>query len=63
MTALKKIEKQLGVRFPDGYRAWHDCGYFDFRKQKKSYLWVHEAEWIPLAEFLATTCGESPSQD
>lgn len=50
MNTLEKVEKRLGIRFPAGYRSWHACEYFDPRNTSETYLWVHEAEWIPPAE-------------
>lgn len=49
MSDLDKIEKQLQVKFPPGYRTWHERGYFKLRP-RKNYLWLHEAEWIPPKE-------------
>jgi hypothetical protein len=50
MTVLEKTERKLGMQFPQGYRTWQVSGYFKGRFKQSKYLWLHEAEWIPLAE-------------
>jgi hypothetical protein len=49
MDDLTKLEAHYGVPLPPGYRDWSLKGYTDHRKDK-TYLWVHEAEWIPPGE-------------
>jgi len=54
LSLLKTIDRlaeiQLHYRFalPDGYKLWASKGYFTHPSSE--YLWVHEREWIPLAE-------------
>jgi hypothetical protein len=47
MDAASEIERQLGFTLPKVYRAFADRGYLTY--PGSSYLWVHEAEWFPLA--------------
>ena len=48
MSDVSKIEKRVAAKFPPGYRAWQESGYCTY--SRKNYLWVFEAEWIPLKE-------------
>jgi len=48
MDVLTRIETCQHVRLPRAYRAFAERGYLTHPGD--SYLWVHEAEWIPLAE-------------
>jgi hypothetical protein len=50
MNAVTGLEAHFGLPFPPGYRDWSLNRYIDHREGMDSYLWVHEAEWIPPGE-------------
>jgi hypothetical protein len=58
MNVIEKLEARYGIPFPPGYRDWSLKKYTDHRK-KNSYLWVHEAEWIPPTEIPEHDLGRS----
>ena len=50
MEVLSAIETKFECSLPHGFKDWSVKGYTDY--QNANYLWVHEAEWIPLEEVL-----------
>lgn len=48
MDALVAFEKHLGVKLPPTYRTFAEHGYLTYPGRR--YLYVHEAEWIPLSK-------------
>ncbi|MDR6919100.1 hypothetical protein J2X66_006006 [Pseudomonas sp. 3296] len=50
MTELSKIEQQYRFTLPRTYRSFVEHGYF--AHPSETFLWVHEAEWLPPSEML-----------
>jgi hypothetical protein len=48
MDPIAQLESRIGRTLPAGYREWSRKGYTDVRQLDTVYLWVFEAEWIPL---------------
>jgi hypothetical protein len=58
MDDVERLEARLGMSLPTGYRVWTSKKYTDFHAGHNNlYLWVHEAEWIPLEEMFDLDLG------
>lgn len=51
MDPVTEIESRYEVPLPAGYRKWVEQRYTDINfSEAFDYLWVHEAEWIPIQD-------------
>jgi hypothetical protein len=51
MNVYDRINQRYGFMPPDEYRSMDQAGFFDFRN-KRTYLWIPEAEWLPPKKIL-----------
>jgi hypothetical protein len=47
VDVISKLQAHYGVILPAGYCRWWASKYFDHAGNPDTYLWAHEAEWIP----------------
>lgn len=50
MDALSQVEQKYDFTLPSAYRSFVERGYLTHPGD--AYLWVHEAEWLPIADML-----------